>query len=267
MFHRVNRGEHGATDLVVPAQDPVRYGRHLAAGLTSDRRQQHRNPVKNGSAGRDEVNTRREPWDQEQSQEDKQVDGGSQGTSCTQGSRAAADRPPMPSQDRSRKYNSSQNHRDYVEPVLVLAVDRGHTTWDADCKQKHESQDGAQRGANGPDLAPVAAAAISFFHSLHSRPQPCRSLPRSLRCSSSFSRRIPVAAASSSPVVATPLQQESKAAVPMSASTSLGGSRMLAVSHTQSGPMRVQVARRSAIGSRTNSAFEAMRSSPRRARL
>ncbi len=38
-------------------------------------------------------------------------------------------------------------------------------------------------------------------------------------------------------------------------------------SHTQSGPIRVQVARRSAIGSRTNSAFAAMRSRPRRARL
>lgn len=38
-------------------------------------------------------------------------------------------------------------------------------------------------------------------------------------------------------------------------------------SHTQSGPIRVQLASRSAIGSRTNSAFAAMRSSPRRARL
>src|SRR5712692_4236554 len=49
---RVNRGEYRTTDLVVPAQNPIRYGGDFASGLTSQRCQQHRGSVENSGAGR-----------------------------------------------------------------------------------------------------------------------------------------------------------------------------------------------------------------------
>ena len=42
----VDRTEHEATDLIVPAQDPIRYGEHLAASVATYGPQQHRGPVK-----------------------------------------------------------------------------------------------------------------------------------------------------------------------------------------------------------------------------
>src|SRR5258708_39189607 len=42
----VDRTEHEAADLVVPAQDPIGYGEHLAASIATRGRQQHRSPIK-----------------------------------------------------------------------------------------------------------------------------------------------------------------------------------------------------------------------------
>src|SRR5258708_31148955 len=42
----VDRTEHEAADLVVPAQDPIGYGEHLPAALTTPGRQQHRSTLK-----------------------------------------------------------------------------------------------------------------------------------------------------------------------------------------------------------------------------
>src|SRR3989442_4445204 len=41
-----NGTEHKAANLVVPAQDPIRYRKHLAASVAARGRQQHRGPHK-----------------------------------------------------------------------------------------------------------------------------------------------------------------------------------------------------------------------------
>src|SRR5260370_40244417 len=111
---RVNRGEYQTTDLVIPAQNPIPYGGDFASGLTAQRSQQHRGSVENSGASRDEVNPGCETGDQEQRQKHKQVDSSAHDPSCPQGSRVAANEPPVRSQDRSRKHKRSYNHREHV---------------------------------------------------------------------------------------------------------------------------------------------------------
>src|SRR5260370_7327243 len=71
---RVNRGEYRTTDLVIPAQNPIRYGGDFASGLTSQRSQQHRGSVETSGAIRDQENPGSKPRDQEQRQHHKHLD-------------------------------------------------------------------------------------------------------------------------------------------------------------------------------------------------
>ncbi len=77
----------------------------------------------------------------------------------------------MPGQDHSRKNNRSQDHGQHVESVLIPAMNRRHTAWDAEPKQENESEDDARRRANRADLAMVAVAAVTFTHSRYGTPR------------------------------------------------------------------------------------------------
>jgi hypothetical protein len=79
----IDRTEHEAADLVVPAQDPIGYGEHLAASVATRGSEQHRGPVEDERRVTGEGEGWCVPRSQDKRNEYGDVDGVARGPVCS----------------------------------------------------------------------------------------------------------------------------------------------------------------------------------------
>src|SRR2546430_3259285 len=118
----VDRTEHEATDLIVPAQDPIRYGEHLAASVATYGPQQHRGPVKEERrvAGEREGCCIQRSKDKRNEHGD--VDGCGQGAGRFKTGLGSAGANPLPSKQERWKCDNANPNRQGIEAGLDFAV-------------------------------------------------------------------------------------------------------------------------------------------------